>query len=150
MGPLITTNCHPFHSPAKFVDHRSYRLSSSHGELTTKLKCGDCNKQLYLQRLSLLSCPNKTSNTLFFFFFTKVLIVHILLLNWNMHCFLIQKDCIMMRKTLSACQIIVAISEMVPGKAASMFSARKTLRKNKSPTYKRCLFLLNNNKENTV
>lgn len=71
MGPLITTNCHPFHSPAKFVDHRSYWLSSSHGELTTKLKCGDCNKQLYLQRLSLLSCPNKTSNTLFFFFFYK-------------------------------------------------------------------------------
>ena len=55
-----------------------------------------------------------------------------------------------MRKTLSACQIIVAIYEMVPGKAANMCSARKTLRKNKSPTYKRCLFLNDNDKENTV
>lgn len=48
----------------------------------------------------------------------------------------------MMRK-IFACQIIVAIYVMAPGKAASMCSARKTLRKYKSPTYKRCLFLLN-------
>lgn len=116
---LSPAHCHPFHSPAHLIYERSHSLNTemwwpSQQTVSAKGKSAQLSKldfkYTFAQKCLLFTC------------WAELYVAS-----------LTQKDCIM-RKTLSACQNSVAIYHMVPGKAASMCSARKMMRKYKSPT----------------